>query len=280
MLMDFLLYSMGGMKRTSVKGLLAHRCVYVNGHVETQYNLPLSEGDEVRIVSSEAKRELTHPKLRVVYEDDDLIVVEKQPGLLTVTAHQGSDETTVFSILKNYVRQSNPRAGIYTVHRLDRETSGLLVFAKSRELQHYMREYWHELVTERTYVALAEGIMPKVEDTITTWLTEDRKTTMVYSSSVDNGGKKSVTHYRVVKNNDRYSLLELNLETGRTNQIRVHLASIGHPIVGDRKYGSGQQPPIDRLGLHARILEFINPVTEQTLHFETPVPRDMLAVFH
>lgn len=279
-LMSFLLFSMGGMKRNSVKALLSHRSVYVNGHIETQYNLPLQQGDEVRIVTNEAKHTLMHPKLRIVYEDDDLIAVEKQPGLLTVAAHQGSNETTVFSILKNYVRRSNPRAGIYTVHRLDRETSGLLVFAKSPDLQSYMRTYWHDIVTKRTYVALAEGVIEQEQGTITTWLTEDPKSTMVYSSPVDNGGKKAVTHYRVVKHNDKYSLLELNLETGRTNQIRVHLASIGHPVVSDRKYGSGQQPPIDRLGLHARILEFINPVDEQILHFETPVPRDFLAVFH
>lgn len=278
--MSFLLYSMGGMKRTSVKSLLAHRCVYVNGHIETQYNLPLKEGDKVEVHNKEVNRQLQHPKLRIEYEDADLIVVEKKPGLLTVAARQGSNETTVFSILKHYVRQANPRAGIYTVHRLDRETSGLLVFAKSRELQEYMRTYWHEIVTKRTYVALAEGVFDEPDGTITTWLTEDPKTTMVYSAPFDNGGKKAVTHYHVVKNNDKYSLLELNLETGRTNQIRVHLASIGHPVVGDRKYGSGQQPPIDRLGLHARILEFINPVTEKTLHFETQVPRDMLAVFH
>ena len=280
MLMDFLLYSMGGMKRNSVKSLLAHRCVFVNGHIETQFNLPLKPNDEVKVVSQSTKHELVHPKVRVLYEDDDLIVVEKQVGVLTVPTHQGSNEVTVFSILKNYVRQGNPRAGVFVVHRLDRETSGILVFAKNHELQEYMRTYWRELVTRRTYVALAEGSFERTDGTITTWLTEDPKTTMVYSSPVDNGGKKSVTHYHVVKSNDQYTLLELNLETGRTNQIRVHLASIGHPVVGDRKYGSGMVPVVDRLALHARILEFINPVTEETLHFETIVPRDMLAVFH
>lgn len=280
MLMDFLLYSMGGMKRNSVKSLLAHRCVFVNGHIETQFNLPLKPNDEVKVVSQSTKHELVHPKVRVLYEDDDLIVVEKQVGVLTVPTHQGSNEVTVFSILKNYVRQGNPRAGVFVVHRLDRETSGILVFAKNHELQEYMRTYWRELVTRRTYVALAEGSFEHTDGTITTWLTEDPKTTMVYSSPVDNGGKKSVTHYHVVKSNDQYTLLELNLETGRTNQIRVHLASIGHPVVGDRKYGSGMAPVVDRLALHARILEFINPVTEETLHFETIVPRDMLAVFH
>ena len=176
-------------------------------------------------------------------------------------------------MIKKYVRQRNPRAGIYVVHRLDRETSGLLVFAKSEDIQHYMRDYWHQLVTKRTYIALAEGKFSKLSDTIITWFTEDKKTTMVYSSPIDDGGKKAVTHYKVIKQNEEYSLVELHLETGRTNQIRVHLASIGHPIVGDRKYGSNKPSKIDRLALHAIVLEFIHPITEQIVHFETSIPK-------
>ena len=279
-LMTFLLSKMGGMSRTSVKNLLARRVVHLNGRVETHPDAALQAGDEVVVVPEKGNSQLTHPKLRLVYEDDYLIVVEKKEGLLTVAAHPGSAETTALSILKDYVRRSDKRNGIFVVHRLDRETSGLLVFAKTRELQEYMRTYWHELVTKRTYVAVVEGVMPKEEDTIVTWLSEDPKSTMVYSSPVDDGGKKSVTHYKMVKSNDQYSLLELNLETGRTNQIRVHMASVGHPVVSDRKYGSGKVPPIDRLGLHARILEFIHPATEETIHFETPVPREFLHIFH
>ena len=279
-LMAFLLSKMGGMSRTSVKNLLARRVVRLNGRIETRPDTELKGGDTVVIVPEQGARLLTHPKLRIVYEDDYLIVVEKKEGLLTVAAHPGSAETTAFSILKDYVRRSDKRNGIYVVHRLDRETSGLLVFAKSQQLQEYMRTYWRELVTKRTYVAVVEGVMPKEEDTIRTWLSEDPKSTMVYSSPVDDGGKEAVTHYKVLKNNGAYSLLELNLETGRTNQIRVHMASVGHPVVSDRKYGSGQMPPVDRLGLHARILEFIHPATEETIHFETPVPRDFLRIFH
>ena len=279
-LMAFLLSKMGGMSRTSVKNLLSRRVVHLNGRVETHPDTQLKPGDEVVILPEQGTRQLTHPKLRIVYEDDYLIVVEKREGLLTVSAHPGSAETTAFSILKDYVRRSDKRNGIFVVHRLDRETSGLLVFAKTRELQEYMRTYWRQLVTKRTYVAVVEGQMPKEEDTIRTWLSEDPKTTMVYSSPVDDGGKEAVTHYKMLKTNGDYSLLELNLETGRTNQIRVHMASVGHPVVSDRKYGSGRIPPIDRLGLHARILEFIHPATEQVVHFETPVPREFLHIFH
>lgn len=277
---DFLAAHLGGMTRTSIKQLLARRIVQLNGAIETRPDTVVQAGDEVQIQPGRGNQTLVHPKLRVVYEDDYLIVVEKKQGLLTVAAHPGATETTAFSILLNYVRRENKRNGIYVVHRLDRETSGLLVFAKTQELQEYMRTYWRQLVTMRTYVAIVEGQVEKDEDTIHTWFTEDSKSTMVYSSPVDNGGKEAITHYKVIKRSSNYSLVELHLDTGRTNQIRVHMASIGHPVVSDRKYGSGEVPPIDRLALHARILEFIHPATEQTVHFETPVPREFLHVFH
>lgn len=276
-LLDFIQSKMGGMAKTSVKQLLSQRRVTVNGVVQTRHDTPLNSGDTVVISSGRGNIQLNHPKLRIVFEDDHLIVVEKQVGLLTVPTFPGSTETTAFSILKAYVRRQNPRAGVYTVHRLDRETSGLLVFAKSPELQHYMRTYWRQLVTKRTYVAVAEGIFEQKEGKITTWLTEDKRNAMVYSSPVDDGGDIAITNYKVIRENAEkdLSMVELNLETGRTNQIRVHLASKGHPVSGDRKYGHGNEfSPADRLCLHARVLEFIHPATEQTVHFETPVPKE------
>ncbi|MGM9826320.1 MAG: RluA family pseudouridine synthase [Paludibacteraceae bacterium] len=276
-LLDFIQSKMGGMAKTSVKQLLSQRRVTVNSVVQTRHDTPLNSGDTVVISSGRGNIQLNHPKLRIVFEDDHLIVVEKQVGLLTVPTFPGSTETTAFSILKAYVRRQNARAGIYTVHRLDRETSGLLVFAKSPELQHYMRTYWRQLVTKRTYVAVAEGLFEQKEGKITTWLTEDKRNAMVYSSPVDDGGDIAITNYKVIRENAEkdLSMVELNLETGRTNQIRVHLASKGHPVSGDRKYGHGNEfSPADRLCLHARVLEFIHPATEQTVHFETPIPKE------
>ena len=287
-LMDFLIAKMGGMAKSSVKQLLGQRRVKVGNAVQTRHDFPLKPGDVVTVSSGRGNSQLTHPKLRIVYEDDDLIVVNKQPGLLTVAATPGSSETTAFSILRAYVKKQNARAGIYVVHRLDRETSGLLVFARSEELQHYMREYWRDLVTDRTYIALAEGILEPREGKITTWLTEDKRNAVVYSSPVDDGGDIAITNYKVLKtskhdvgaNNSQlstvnYQLVELHLETGRTNQIRVHLASKGCPVVGDRKYGHGNESsPIDRLCLHAKVLEFIHPVTEKKVRFESPVPKE------
>ncbi|MBR4264342.1 MAG: RluA family pseudouridine synthase [Paludibacteraceae bacterium] len=287
-LMDFLIAKMGGMAKSSVKQLLGQRRVKVGNAVQTRHDYALQPGDTVTVSSGRGNSQLTHPKLRIVYEDDDLIVVNKQPGLLTVAATPGSSETTAFSILRAYVKKQNARAGVYVVHRLDRETSGLLVFARSEQLQHYMRQYWRDLVTERTYIALAEGVLTPPEGKITTWLTEDKRNAVVYSSPVDDGGDIAITNYKVLKNSKHdvsannsqlstvnYQLVELHLETGRTNQIRVHLASKGCPVVGDRKYGHGNESsPIDRLCLHAKVLEFIHPVTEKKVRFESPVPKE------
>ncbi len=284
-LMDFLIAKMGGMARSSVKQLLGQRRVKVGNAIQTRHDFPLKAGDIVTVSSGRGNSQLTHPKLRIVYEDDDLIVVNKQPGLLTVAATSGSSETTAYSILRAYVKKQNARAGIYVVHRLDRETSGLLVFARSEELQHYMRQYWRELVTERTYIAVAEGVLEPQEGKITTWLTEDKRNAVVYSSPMDDGGDIAITNYktlRVASNplTPQYSLVELHLETGRTNQIRVHLASKGCPVVGDRKYGHGNETsPIDRLCLHAKVLAFIHPVTEKTVRFESPVPKEFNRFF-
>lgn len=275
-LMDFLLAKMGGMSRSSVKSLLGHRQVTVNEKVVTQFDYMLKPADSVVINNTRGNVELVHPKLRIIFEDSDLIVVEKKEGLLTVTTGRES-ETTAFLILKNYVKKSSTRNKIYTVHRLDRETSGVILFAKHSDAQHILRDNWHEIVTKRVYVAVVEGKVEKESDRIVSWLTENEISLKISSSRTDNGGKEAITNYRLIKSNDEFSLLEIELETGRKNQIRVHMESIGHPIVGDRKYGS--TTTIGRLALHARVLEFYHPMTSEPLHFETPVPREFLKVF-
>ena len=284
-LLPFLLTKMGGMTRTSVKQLLGQRRVKVNNAIQTRHDTPLHQGDMITIESGRGNTELRHPKLRIIYEDDALIIVEKKNGLLTVPYNPKSSEMTAYSILKEYVKKESKRNTVHVVHRLDRETSGVLVFAKSPELQEYMRTYWRQLVTKRTYVALVEGVFEQKEGTITTWLTEDPHTGMVYSSPQDDGGQKAVTHYKVLKSTimgegDQelaVSLVELNLETGRTNQIRVHMQSVGHPVIGDRKYGHGNEySPVDRLCLHAKVLEFIHPMTEKKVRFEAAMPKEFM----
>ena len=288
-LMPFLLSKLGGMTRTSVKQLLSQRRVTVNAGIQTRHDTPLKPGDVIQVLQGRGNVELRHPKLRIIYEDDALIIVEKKNGLLTVPYNPKSSEMTAYSILKEYVRKQSKRNTVHVVHRLDRETSGVLVFAKSPELQEYMRTYWRQLVTKRTYVALVERHFEKKDGTITTWLTEDPHTGMVYSSPKDDGGQKAVTHYKILKSTTigeedqelPISLVELNLETGRTNQIRVHMQSIGHPVIGDRKYGHGNEySPVDRLCLHAKVLEFIHPMTEKKVRFEAATPKEMMRVFH
>jgi 23S rRNA pseudouridine1911/1915/1917 synthase len=277
-LMQFLLAKMGGMSRNSVKSLLSHRQVMVNGKVTTLFNTALKAGDTVLVSSARGNIELTHPKLKIIFEDQYLIVVEKKEGLLTVSTGK-SDETTAFSILKNYVKKASPQNRIYVVHRLDRETSGIIMFAKTREIQLALQENWHRVITRRVYVALVEGKVEKPKDTIVTWLTENEKSLKIHSSNVDNGGQQAVTHYRTLKTNDNFSLLEVELETGRKNQIRVHMQDIGHPIAGDKKYGS-EISPIGRMGLHARVLAFIHPMSLENVTFETQVPKKFSSLFH
>ena len=284
-LMPFLLSKLGGMTRTSVKQLLSQRRVTVNAGIQTRHDTLLKAGDVVQVLQGRGNIELRHPKLRIIYEDDALIIVEKKNGLLTVPYNPKSSEMTAYSILKEYIKKESKRNTVHVVHRLDRETSGVLVFAKSPELQEYMRTYWRQLVTKRTYVALVEGVFEQKEGTITTWLTEDAHTGMVYSSPQDDVGQKAVTHYKVLKSTvmgegDQQlpvSLVELNLETGRTNQIRVHMQSVGHPVIGDRKYGHGNEySPVDRLCLHAKVLEFIHPMTEKKVRFEAAMPKEFM----
>lgn len=228
--------------------------------------------------------------LRIVYEDNHLIVIEKKEGLLSVGTSKGKEEMTAHSLLCNYVRNTAPRRGryappprVFIVHRLDRETSGLMVFAKSEEIKRALQDNWDEAVTERKYVAVVNGDLPgsgvEPQGTIRTWLKENRAF-IVYSSDKDNGGQLAITHYKVLESNPkkRKSLLELELETGRKNQIRVHMQELNAPIYGDKKYFCNSQQHLDenkkahRLFLHAYKLSFIHPVTGKKMKFSTPVP--------
>jgi len=163
------------------------------------------------------------------------------------------------------------------LHRLDRDTSGVMMFAKSEKIQQLLQNAWKEAVLERSYIAVVEGLVTKEEGTITSWLTES-KAFIMYSSRTPNGGQKAVTHYQVLKKNKNYSLLEVKLETGRKNQIRVHMKDIGHSIIGDKKYGATKHP-IGRLGLHARVLAFTHPVTGEEVRYETDIPKVFLSLF-
>ena len=269
-LMEFLASKMPDASRTKLKSLLSKRIVYVDKVITTQFNFPLQPGMKIEISKDKGRKEFSNRLLKIVYEDAYIIVVEKMEGLLSVNTER-QKERTAYTILNEYVQRSGKHHRIYIVHRLDRDTSGLMMFAKDEKTQHTLREYWHDIVTDRRYVAVVAGEMEKDHGTVTSWLTD--RTLYVSSSKYDDGGSKSVTHYHTIKRANGYSLMELDLETGRKNQIRVHMQDLGHPIIGDGRYGGENTPnPIGRLALHAFKLCFYHPVTRELMEFETPYP--------
>jgi 23S rRNA pseudouridine1911/1915/1917 synthase len=268
-LMDFLANQMPQASRTKLKSFLSKQIVFVDSVITTQYNFPLKPGMRVQISREKGKREFHNRLLKIVYEDAYIIVVEKMQGLLSVNTDR-QKERTAFHILTEYVQRSGKQHKIYIVHRLDRDTSGLMMFAKDEKTQYTLRDNWHNIVTDRRYVAVVNGDMEKDSGTVESWLTD--RTLYVYSSPTDDGGAKSITHYRTIKRANGYSLIELNLETGRKNQIRVHMQDLGHPIIGDGRYGLEDVNPIGRLALHAFKLCFYHPVTGELMRFETPYP--------
>lgn len=274
-LMKFLMEKMPQNSRNNIKSLLTQRRVMVDDVIVSQYNAPLKEGQIVSIT----KTKITKHKLEgvsIVYEDNDILVVEKERGILSV-ATQNEREKTAYNILKNYLKEKNPKDKIFVVHRLDRDTSGVMIFAKSEKAQDILQTTWNDSVKERTYVALVEGNVKKDSDTIISYLAEN-KAMITYSTANEEEGKKAVSHYKVLKRNKNYSLLEVNIETGRKNQIRVHMQDLGHSVVGDKKYGSTKNP-IKRLGLHAHTIVFKHPITKEVLSFTNKIPEAFLSLF-
>lgn len=207
-------------------------------------------------------------EIRVLYEDDCLIAINKPSGLLSVATDK-EREMTAYRIVKENLAYGNRRLQLFVLHRLDRDTSGILLFAKNRNIQEQMQQKWGEMVTERGYQAIVEGRPEKDEDELRSYISENRAM-VVFRSDSDNG-KLAITRYRTVKSNDKYSLLKINILTGRKNQIRVQLSSIGHPIAGDKKYGA-KGNPINRLALHADRLTFTHPVSGKSIKINSPLP--------
>ena len=275
-LLPFLFDLLKEQSRSSVKALLGHGQILVNQEVTTQFDTPLKPGDVVTISYERGKVAFNNQLLNIVYEDDFVIVINKKEGLLSVATAKVR-ERTAYHILSDYLKKSDPRNKIFVLHRLDRETSGLMMFAKDEKTQRTLRDNWHEIVTDRRYVAVVTGEMEKNAGCVISWLTD--RTLYVYSSPTDDGGQKAITHYRTIKRANGYSLVELDLETGRKNQIRVHMQDLGHPIIGDGRYGIEDVNPIGRLALHAFKLCFYHPVTGELMKFETPYPNEFKKLF-
>ena len=284
-LLDFLITKLPEMKRTRLKQMLRHDQVALDGVPVTDALSPLDAGDEVAVNFTREFRLFRHRRLKIVYEDNDIIVVEKGYGLLSMgnenfragTDSYGAPRETAYSILRDYLKWKDPSSKLFIVHRLDRDTSGLMVFAKNIEAKETLQHNWNQMVLDRKYVCVVEGQPEPEAGSISSYLKENSRYEVFSLDKPAPGGKLAVTRYRTVRSGGGYSLLEVELDTGRKNQIRVHMQKLGTPIAGDRRYG-GTTSPAHRLCLHAQTLRFVHPVTRRLMSFSTPVPQSFTQI--
>ncbi|MBE5752933.1 MAG: RluA family pseudouridine synthase [Clostridiales bacterium] len=283
-LLEFLLRKCNT-SRNNVKSLLTNGQVLVNGSVISQYDFALAKDDEVKISKTPMKDKLVRNTkksavrpyrmdLKIIYEDDDFVAVDKPVGLLSVESDK--DRNCAFGKVLKYLQSKDKNARPFILHRIDKETSGVLVFAKNPKVYSALKLKWNEYVSEREYFAIAEGIFEKKENRLVNYLKEN-KNNLVFVTQ-DPSGQKAVTDYRVVREKDGLSLLALNIQTGRKNQIRVQLKALGHSIVGDEKYGFTKNP-LSRLGLHASKLVFLHPFTKELITISASVPNEFWKIF-
>lgn len=294
-LLEFLLRKCNT-SRNNVKSLLVRKQVLVNGRVVTQYNFMLAKDDEVKLAkrpvkdgavaaqpASKTAKGRSVPSLKpnfslrdikIIYEDDDFVAIDKPAGLLSVESDK--ERECAYGYVLDYLQKRDKNARPFVLHRIDKETSGVLIFAKDIKVHSMLKMHWNEQVQLREYYAVAEGIFEQKSGTVTSYLKENVNN-LVYSTN-DPSGQKAVTHYEVVKENAQYSLLRVKIDTGRKNQIRVHMKELGHSIVGDEKYGFTKNP-LGRLGLHASKLEFIHPVTKELIAVNAPLPPSFRGLF-
>lgn len=275
-LLEFLLANVRSESRSKIKATLKGHGIKVDKKIVTQFDYPLVPGMCVAVSKRKQLSDMFHSRyVKLVYEDRYLIVIEKSVGILSMAA--GHSSLNVKSVLDDYFRKTRQRCTAHVVHRLDRDTSGLMIYAKDMQTEQILEHNWHDIVYDRRYVAVVSGEMEEEGGTITSWL-KDNKAYITYSSPVDNGGKYAVTHFHTLDRTTEHSLVEYSLETGRKNQIRVHSADMGHPVCGDVKYGNGDNPA-NRLCLHAYVLCFFHPITKERMEFQTLVPAAFRRLF-
>ena len=267
-LIDFLKKTFSNLSKNSVKSLLHNEKVFVNGNMTTKYNYELNVGDVVEI------REKVAKNIDIIYEDKDIIVINKPSGLLTVATEKEKNKTA-YHLVMEYLKKKNKNNRIFIIHRLDKDTSGIIMFAKNERAKHLYQDNWNDIVKKRCYYAVIDGKMENKEGTIKSYLKENGN--MVYSVK-DRSGKLAITEYKVLKERKNISLLDINLKTGRKNQIRVHMKENKTPILGDLKYGE-KSKLINRLALHAYKLELVNPVTKKLHTFEINMPNEFKTLF-
>ena len=295
-LLPYLFELFPGQSKTGVKNLLSKGQVLVNGESQTAFDLPLKKGDRItvlpkgisiaRATRSDARDQVIKAGVQILFEDDNYIVVDKPSGMLSVAT--GKERKTLYSLLNAYIKVNarmqrkedlisgrqpdRSNAKVWIVHRLDKGTSGAMVFAKNERAKDILQSKWKDLVAERKYVAWLEGHLEKEQGAIQSWLVENTKSLKMNSFDTEvKDGQLAITHYRVLSTSRRYSQVEFSLETGRKNQIRMHSSTLGCPVAGDEKYGA-QTDPIKRLALHAHTLVFRNPFSGKMVRCTSPLP--------
>lgn len=255
---------------TKLKSLLRHNQLAINGVPTSQFDQHVNAGDVLWVNFDRSFQIFSHPRIKLVFEDNDIIVVDKGYGVLSTAAGRNSDDT-VYNIIKNYARGFSQKANVYVVHRLDRDTSGLMLLTRTKQAREMLINNWNNMVVQRKYIAVVEGIVENNEGVIKSYLAENEETFEMFSTTDKKLGRLAVTRYRVLKQGKKFAMVELEIKTGRKNQIRVHMHDICNPVSGDRKYG-GHPSPINRVALHATMLSFVHPITRQVVTFNSPVP--------
>ena len=270
-LLEFLFENIKGQSKNNIKTILKNNCIGVNGAPVKQFNYPLLKGDVVCVSKYplEEKIKKDNFKLEIIYEDDDFLVINKPYGLLSISSDKEKSKTA-YRYCMDYVRSKDKMARIYVVHRIDKETSGVLIFTKNEKLKNILQDKWNDIVSKRGYFAICEGIFEKKEDRLVNYLRMNKENLM-YVTKDKKDSQLCITNYKVIRENKNYSLLDINIESGRKNQIRVQLGYINHFIVGDDKYGDPSDP-INRLGLHAYQVTLKNPLNNKIYDFKTKMP--------
>ena len=275
-LLEFLYEHITNDSKNNIKRLLANDQVLVNGAATTQFNFKVYKEDVIQISKNAIlKQDKAKIKLDIIYEDDELIVINKPSGLLSIES-DNEKSNTAYRILTDYVQEKDKKARIFIVHRIDKDTSGVLLVAKNEKIKNALQHHWQDIVISREYIAICEGKFSLKEGTVRSYL-KTNVNNLMYSTN-DHRGQLAITHYKVMKENSKYSLVDVHIDTGRKNQIRVHMGDLNHKIVGDNKYGPVSNP-INRLGLHAYILEFIHPISKKKMTFKAKIPSCFESLF-
>lgn len=267
-LYNYLRKILTNMSKNNIKSLLKNGNIYVNNKSITKYNYIVNNNDVITVGTAIKTSEVN---IKIIYEDDNIIVIDKPTKILTIS-NKNEKEETLYRKVSDYLKKQNKK--VFVIHRLDYDTSGVIMFAKNQKIQKLYQDNWNNLAKEREYTAVVEGIANN-KGHIESYL-KQTKTLLVYSSK-NNDGYFSVTDYEKITNNDKYSLLKILISTGRRNQIRCHMHDINHPIAGDTRYNS-KTNPLGRLCLHASTLKITNPLTNELMIFNSDVPKEFINI--